>query len=630
MRVKKRLVAVLACVGIIICAYWALRPAPTSDVEVIQSAPEPVRPISAPVKITDIPDEVARAPIAPPVVQPEDLPEPTGLAISGMVSTSDEKSAAGVVVAAYTPDAGAIQAVAEGDGRFRIVGLSPGSYRLSAALEHYNEAVIEKVAAASSNIRLVLEPLSAVEGKVVDGQTGQPLSKFDVVYLRPPPGDESHWQNILRGEITRWLPVNHPEGRYRVDDVVSQTEFAVAARATGFEPAYVTVPPLKTAQTGQARDLRLMPEARIQGTVVSSDRQPLADADIYFGAEPRGRRVARTAADGCFAVNQLPAGSVTLTASHPDHLPGTTQTNVVRGKDTHVEIVLGRGGAVQGTVMRGVTPLSGQSVAVTRLVPPRARKETVTDDNGFYTIEGLPVGEAEVIAKVSISGERDAVPVRLQRQVVIEDGQSTVADFQFGDASSSIEGAVTVGGRPATIVSIQGFVTGDSGDSFFNASVAGEGVYSIQNLPPGSAWIEATILLDDGRERRKNIPLQIPLGQTIRQDIQFDGAALVHGTIRNLTENESGEVMAVMGAYTFDPTQIDIVDLEHATCATSTISPQGEYKLADLDAGTYTIIVIAFDPGETDVTGQMPTVRSASQTVTLATGQQLQVDLVIS
>lgn len=630
MKIKKGLVACLACVGIAVCVYWFSCLARTTDTEATQSIPRSVRPRPGPVKITDIADEVARAPIAPPVVQADNLPEPAGLTISGVVTLADEKPAAGAVIAAYTPDTGAIQSVARDDGRFRVVGLSPGSYRLSAALEHHNEAVVEKVAAGSSNVRLVLEPLSAAEGKVVDGQTGQPLSTFDVVYLKTPPGDESHWQNILRGETTQWLPVNHPEGRYRIDDVVSQAKFAVAARAAGFEPAYAVVPPLKAAQTGQVTDLRLMPEARIHGVVVSSDRRPLADADVYLGTEPRGRRVARTGADGCFAINQLSAGSVTLTASHPDHLPGTTQVNVARGNDTHVEIVLGGGGFVQGTVMRGTTPLPGQKVAVTRLVPPRVRKETVTDDSGFYTIEGLPVGEAEVIAKVSISDERDAVPIRLQRRILIEDGRPAVADFQFGDASSSIEGAVTAGGQPATIVSIQGFVTGDSGDSFFNASVTAEGVYSIRNLPPGSAWIEATILLNDGRERRKNIPIEIPLGQAIRQDIQFDGAALVYGTVGNLTENESGEVMAVMGSYTFDPAQIDIVDLEHATCATSPISPQGEYRLTDLDAGTYTIIVIAFDPDEADATGQAPTVRSASQTVTLAIGQQLQLDLVIS
>ncbi|MCX5770616.1 MAG: carboxypeptidase-like regulatory domain-containing protein [Candidatus Hydrogenedentes bacterium] len=217
-----------------------------------------------------------------------------------------------------------------------VVGLRPGSYRVSAALEHYNEAVAEGIPAGASNVALVLQPLSAVEGNVLDGQAKKPLTRFSVLYLKAPPGDDRHWQNIIRGETTKWTPVNNEEGTYRIEDVLSDTEVAVAASTDGFEPAYAVVPPVKPGETAQAPDVSLLPEAKLLGRVVSEEHEPLSGADIYFGAEARGRNAARSNPDGRFTIGQLPPGPVTLTASHPDHLPATVQATLTRGKETEV------------------------------------------------------------------------------------------------------------------------------------------------------------------------------------------------------------------------------------------------------------------------------------------------------
>ena len=254
----------------------------------------------------------------------------------------------------------------------------------------------------------------------------------------------------------------------------------------------------------------------------------------------------------------------------------------------------------------------------------------MTDDTGTYMIEGLPPGDVEVIAKLVRPGERDAGPVRLQKQAVIENTQITVVDFQLADASSAIEGSITVAGEPPAVAMIQGYVAGESGDTFFNTGASSDGTYSIRNLPAGEAWLEVSVTLQDGHERRKNIPVKIPSGQVVRQDVQFDASAAVFGTVRTLAPNEGGEVMAVMGPYTFNLAQIDIDELQRIEVATSPISPEGAYRLTGLDPGTYTIIVVAFDPNETDATGQMPTIRSSSQNVTITAGQDLAVDLVIS
>ncbi len=591
-------------------------------------APAPVPAPTTRVSAIDQPDEVARGKMQAPAPAPVQ-PDPPGLVISGVVTTAAGAPGAGAIVAAYTPETAATRATAGDDGAFRVVGLRPGSYRMSAVLDHYNEAVVEDVNAPASNVSLVLEALSAVEGKVVDGEGKKPLVQFDVLYLKTAPGDDRHWQNIIRDETMKWVPVKNEEGKYRIEDAVSNAQFAVGARAEGFEPAYVVVPAVKPGETGQAEDLALLPEAKLLGSVVSEDRQPLSGADVYLGKEARGRTVARSNPDGKFTIGQLPPGPVTLTASHRDHLTATVEATLTRGKETEVEIMLGGGGLIQGTVLDGAMPLPNQTIMATHLQPPRVRKDGITDDSGNYTIEGLPPGEIEVIAKLKRLGEPEGAPIRLQKQAVIENGQTTVVDFQLADASSGIDGTVTTLGQPPAYALIKGYVAGESGDTFFDTVAAADGSFSIRNLPQGSAWLEVTIKLEDGHERRKNVPVQVPAGQVVRQDVQFDASATVFGSVGTMAPSEGGEVMAVMGPYTFNPAQVDIDELQRIEVASSQIS-EGQYKLTGLDPGTYTIIVVVFDPDETDGTGQMPTLRSTSQTVTVTGGQELRLDLVIS
>ena len=595
--------------------------------------PNPVSPAPTPtpvarVTVNDQPDEVMRGTVQTPVAAPAQ-PDPPGLVISGVVTTAAGEPGTGAVVSAYTADTGAVRATAGDDGVFRVVGLNPGTFRVSAALEHHNEAVVEGVKAPASNVSLVVQPLSAVEGKVVEGEGKKPLVQFDVLYLKAPPGDDRHWQNIIRDETMKWVPVKNEEGKYRIEDVVSNAEFAVAARADGFEPAYVVVPSIKPAETGQAGDIELLAEANILGSVVNQDHEPLSGVDIYLGKEARGRNVARSNPDGKFTIAQMPPGPVTLTASHRDHLPATVEATLTRGEGTEVEIVLGGGGSIQGTVLDGAIPLPHQTIMASRLIPPRARKDAITDDDGAYTIEGLPPGEVELIAKLQRPGNTEPVPVRLQKQAVIEEGQVTTVDFQLADASSSIEGLITVGGEPPAMAIIKGYVAGEAGDTFFNTSAMADGTYSVRNLPAGDAWLEVTVKLVEGPVRRKNIPITVPPAGTVRQDIQYDASAVVYGTVSTLAEGEGGEVMAVMGPYSFNPAKIDIDELERIEVGSSSISTDGQYRLAGLDPGAYTIIVIVFDPEE-NMTADSPAIRTAAETVTVAGDQELELNLVIN
>jgi len=626
--VKQKSVAVLAacCICTVlagIAALWAFRGNAPS--EPAPAPPVPVAPVSKPVALTEVPDEVVRAPIVPPVPSDPE-PDPPGLVISGIVVTAGEEPGAGAVVAAYTADTGAIRATAGEAGAFRIVGLREGAYRVSAVLDHYNEAVVEDVPAGTSDVRLVLQPLSAVEGRVVEATTGKPPAEFDVLYLQIPPGDGRHWQNIIRGETTPWQAQHSDDGRYRIEDVASGAVFAVGARAPGLEPAYVQVDALESGETGHAPDILLQPEARILGRVASADGSPVSGAEIYLGHEARGRTAARSDPDGRFTLGQLAAGQVQITASHRDYLPATVEAEAARGRDTEVEIVLGGGGLVEGYVTNGSEPLGGETVSAGRLVPPRIRKQAITDDSGHYTISGLPPGEVEVIVKVQ--AEPDTKPVRMQKQATVADGLTTVVDFDFGLASCAVEGYVTVGGQPRQHAEIKGFVTGEGGDSFFHAYSREDGFYTVENVAPGSAWLEITVLVD-GREQRNNIPVEIPPQGRVRQDVDFGGTAVITGAVSGFADGEGGEVLALEGAVDVNAPDFDIMNMQRIQVASSPIESEGSFVLRNLDEGAYTIVAIVFNPNEGHEAGGLPPFTLVSQQIQLVAGQHAQVSLII-
>ena len=66
-------------------------------------------------------------------------------------------------------------------------------------------------------------------------------------------------------------------------------------------------------------------------------------------------------------------------------------------------------GASHLIAWKGKEPVSGQTVVVSRLSPPRVRKEGVTNSDGYYEVVGLGAGEIDVLAELA-AGEGGTAP----------------------------------------------------------------------------------------------------------------------------------------------------------------------------------------------------------------------------
>lgn len=104
-------------------------------------------------------------------------PEPQGqLSISGRVTTSD----GGQLYGANVEMSGAQSARIAADGRFTLKGLTEGEHMLWFSSSSYSPAVVDKVAAGTTNVSVTLYPPAVLAGTVTDAATGTPVTAFQL------------------------------------------------------------------------------------------------------------------------------------------------------------------------------------------------------------------------------------------------------------------------------------------------------------------------------------------------------------------------------------------------------------------------------------------------------------------
>ena len=361
---------------------------------------------------------------------------------------------------------GRVRATSAEDGRYRIEGVLPGRFRLSAETGRHAPAVRELVLAAGKNatdVDLRLSAEAAVTGQVL-GQDGRPAAGVTVTALVT----ESSAGLTSSGRMAN--DRSDGEGRFRLG-ALNAGKVRIEAQAN--ERGRATFGPEELG-AGETKDITLTLEeaAKVSGVVRWSDGTPAAGVSV-MGMVPSSYAMvqAKTEPDGSYELSPLPKGDAILMASRAEGMAGLMQpagpgsdkqrrmitlegSEHLRGIDFELEradhkvsgLVLDPdGGPVAGASV-GAEPEGRASGMRAMFGGLLGETPIVSDEEGRFVIPDLPAGPYRVWAKhpnfpdavvQKVATDATGVRIRFPKEGVlagrvVDGAGKPVADYRIG------------------------------------------------------------------------------------------------------------------------------------------------------------------------------------------------------
>ena len=371
-------------------------------------------------------------------------------------------------------------------------------------------------------------------------------------------------------------------GNYALTDVPAgpvQLTASMTGHTSQTETVTVTAGQTTTAPTFA---LPAVPTGSITGAVTDANNDPLAGATVAYSGGS-----ATTDSTGAYTFNNVPEGSVTLTASLSGYQSASETVPVTAGQTTTAPTFVLQAAPV-GTIQGHVTNASGAALAGATVA--YGGGSTTTDSSGNYSLTQVPAGTVQVSA--SLTGYQTAT-----QNVTVTAGQTTTVNFTLTAAAAG-----TVSGK-ATNISSGGVIVGatvsySGGSTTTNSS----GVYSFSSVPGGTQTFTASA---NGYLSRSST---ITVNGATALDFQLSTAGQIAGQV---TANSG---TAVVGA------TVTITGGAIATTLTVTTNSTGNYLSGWVPIGPYTVTASATGLTTTSATTPVKTGVTSTLNITMGSG----------
>lgn len=329
----------------------------------------------------------------------------------------------------------------------------------------------------------------------------------------------------------------------------------ITAALGGYQSASTTVSVTAGVSTA-APTLQIQPinPGNVTGNVVDSNNAALSGATVTAAG-----LTTLTAANGSYALNNLPAGTTTINASLTGFQSGSASVTVVTATTTSAPTItlVSGSGTITGIVQSSSgTAISGATVGY-------GGGSTTTNSSGGYTLTGVPTGTVQLVA--SASGFQSVT-----QSVTVNGGATSTANFTLIPVTAgSVTGKVTNISNGAILAGAT--VTWSGGSATTNSS----GIYTMTNVTAGSQNITASA---SGYLPRTSA-VTVASGATVTLNFQLATA----GKITAKVVTSSGA--AVAGA------TVTIKGGVIATTVTGSSNTSGLFTTNWIPVGTYTVTV---------------------------------------
>ena len=481
----------------------------------------------------------------------------------------------------------------EDDGSFRLEGLEPGAYKVSASGDELVGASEEKthvgLGQTSEPVVVKVHPAFAVRCTVlVDGET--PCS-YGTVRLE---------DKLRKNEPTRGS-TGQEDGSVLVKGVLPGT-YEVTVRCQGHvaEESYPDVVISDASLEGLSWTVHA--GQTIRGVVVDAAGEPLEGARVSARGkatdDPRARLASswgeRTEADGEFELSGLLPGTYELSARHDDQPSPHEPFEVVvpEGQDVaDVTLTMLASGEVHGIVRdeKG-TAVSGVSV---RLDGPGWAGAT-TNDEGRFVMQGVEVGEHRVKAQRGWSDTMRAPGAsdddEAGQRVEVRAGEVSEVELVVESQNGRITGRVVgEGGEPVADAFVEAVRESDSA-----AKSQGGG----RGRARWGSWSRQPVLTDeDGRFTLEDLAEQGVYA--VYANRKGGGEAIAeHVAVGSDVELAIGETGVLAGVARIDgggfPERFQISVTDRASGIYESdrfFRTEGQWRLTNLPPGKYEVVV---------------------------------------
>jgi hypothetical protein len=394
------------------------------------------------------------------------------------------------------------------NGEYYVAGLLPGDYRVQTrgegyAGEFYNDTyqwpdatpVVVNSGVTTGGIDFELALGGSISGTVFD-ESGLPLSNIAV--------------DIEEGGYGTCTDEN---GNYRMSGMLLGTYTLVAGRDFCNPHNYIegrieNVELTEATPDVDGVDFKLILGGSISGTVTDIDGAVIAGIHVEaceYSDDPQFCRGAETDANGdylitgLFPTTLLPNGYRVWTGDEnyvQEFYDGVfewheaTAVPVIAGETTlGIDFELSLGGSISGTVFdeSGINPLPNIAVDI-----EQGGFGTCTDENGNYTMSGMPLGTYTVVAGRDFCETHNYVEQAIPG-IVLTTEEPDVGGINFNLVmGGGISGVVTVDDDPAIFLGdIQVVACIYDGGYCKDTFSEGNGTYIIRGLPSGDYRVYA-------------------------------------------------------------------------------------------------------------------------------------------
>jgi uncharacterized GH25 family protein len=463
-----------------------------------------------------------------------------GIALGGSVRDSAGQAIPGALILVIEPGAGTrpTNATSGPDGRFRLEGLTADRpLMLNVSADGY--APIQKdVTPPASDVFITLKTSATIRGRVEDSETKTPVADFTVGTRGAGQGPGRFLAiQVGAGGAGGDKAFHAEDGSFELGNV-PPGKWTVHASASGYRPADVAGIDVGEGATRDGVVLSLKRGASLVGRVLDPQLGTgVANASVSYqgssssagGAFARlgvGNNTGSTAttdADGHFSFDGTPDGKIMVTASHPDYLDVTEEVDL--SKQTSVDLMLGTGGSISGTVVGqdGRSPIPGAQISLNPEGDTQfgfGNNSTRSDGSGNFLFDHLQAGRFRLVAQSSDGKTTN-------QEAVLGSNQRLTGVLLQMAVGTLVQG--TVSGLPTG--RLGGIRITANGQNYNDSTTTDDsGKYTLQNVPSGAVRLNATTSLVSGRSTAMSV--EIPDGATqFTADIVFQGASRLSGRV---------------------------------------------------------------------------------------------------